>query len=211
VLYSVDTILQCRGIRVTVDEELTLLEDHMRRLKIEYDVFFNGGAKRAPNELEWKVQATLKKYSDGGPTRMNFGQRFRYNALAQKYAVFSDLWRQKRQIKEEGYRRPQDAILSIAGLRTVDDEPTPKQPQQHVISRMIAQAEPDSASVGELYNTMMEARSKAGIPPSGSLEGFRAFVSLKTAQIRSEYGCQSVEYTVEVDGNKVLLKAKARS
>lgn len=192
---------------MTVDEELSLLEDHLRRLKIEYDVYFNGGSKRTPNELEWKVQATLKKYSDGGP-RMNFSQRFRYNALAQKYAIFNDLWRQKRQIKEEGYRRPQDAILGIVGLRPVEDEPDT--PKRQVIARMVAESEPQSDSVRELYATMMEARKKAGLVSSGSLEGFHAFVSLKTAQIRSEYGCSSVEYTVEVNGDKVLLKAKAR-
>jgi hypothetical protein len=195
---------------LTVDEELTMLEDHLRRLKIEYDVFFNGGQKRAPNDLEWKVQAALKKYSDGGP-RMNFGQRFRYNSLAQKYAVFSDLWRQKRQIKEEGYRRPQDAILGIVGLRTVGDAVAPEAKEREIIARVVAGSEPDPSSVGHLYSKMMEARANAGLPSSGSLEGFRAFVSLKTAQIRSEYGCDSVEYTVEVDGDKVLLKARAKS
>ena len=78
---------------MTVDEELNLLEDNMRRLKVEYDVFFGGGSKKPPTDTEWRVQTLIKKYSDGG--RMNFSQRFRYNSIAQKYAIFSDLWRKK--------------------------------------------------------------------------------------------------------------------
>ena len=39
-----------------VDQELTILEDSIRRLKIEYEIFFNGGAKRLPYDLRWRVE-----------------------------------------------------------------------------------------------------------------------------------------------------------
>src|SRR6476620_2604212 len=110
------------GARMTIDEELNLLESHLRRLKIEYEVFFSNPQKKPPSDLEWKVLAFLRKFSDGG--RMSFSQRFRYNEMAQRYAVYSDLWRKKGRIREEGYRRPQDALLSVQGVRTMD-EPTP--------------------------------------------------------------------------------------
>src|SRR4051794_19068708 len=92
-----------------------MLDDSLRRLKIEYDVFFGGGSKKPPTELDFRVHTLVKKHSDG--SKMTFAQRFRYNAMAQKFALFSDLWRQKLKIKEEGYRRPQDAVLGITGLR----------------------------------------------------------------------------------------------
>ncbi|OLE10418.1 MAG: hypothetical protein AUG89_12375 [Acidobacteria bacterium 13_1_20CM_4_56_7] len=104
---------------MTVDEEMTLLESHLRRLKIEYEIYFNSPQKRPPSDLEWKVLALLRKFSDGGG-RLNFSQRFRYNELAQRYAVYSDLWRKKARIREEGYRRPQDALLSVQGVRPDD-------------------------------------------------------------------------------------------
>src|SRR5215467_8626466 len=91
----------------------------MRRLKVEYDVFFGGGSKKPPADTEWRVQALIKKYADGG--KMNFAQRFRYNSIAQKYAVFADLWRKKLKIREEGYSRPQDAILGVQGVRTAEE------------------------------------------------------------------------------------------
>src|SRR5512132_4546608 len=104
-------ILHAAEGRVTIDEELNGLEENVRRLKIEYDVYFGGGAKRPPNDTEWRVQNTLKKYSDG--SKLNFAQRFRFNTIQQRYAKYADLWRQKAKIKEEGYRRPQDAALGI--------------------------------------------------------------------------------------------------
>ena len=98
---------------MTVDEELIFLEDNIRRLKIEYEVYFAGASKKPPDDLEWRVRAALKKFSDG--RSLSFPQQFRYNTLAQKYAVFSDLWRRKLKIKEEGYRMTQYALLSIQG------------------------------------------------------------------------------------------------
>src|SRR6516225_2372187 len=100
---------------LTVDEELSVLEDQMRRLKVEYDIYFGGGSKKPPADIEWKVKNLLRKMSDG--TRMSYSQRFRFSTLQQRYALYNTQWQQKLQIKEEGYRRPQDAMLGIQGLR----------------------------------------------------------------------------------------------
>jgi len=84
---------------MTVDEELGVLESQLRRLKIEYEVFFSNPQKKPPSDLEWKVLALLRKFSDGA--RLSFSQRFRYNEMAQRYAIYSDLWRKKSRIRED--------------------------------------------------------------------------------------------------------------
>jgi hypothetical protein len=188
---------------VTVDEELSMLDESVRRLKIEYDVYFGGGAKKPPTDTEWRVQSLIKKFSDS--SKLTYAQRFRYNSITQKYALFSDLWRQKLKIKEEGFRRPSDAVLGIQGMH-----------EQHVVkggakeSNFVMDAKGDEQLVEQIYKTMAEAREKAGLAPSGNLESFRKFVSGKTAQIRQQSGCEAVEYTVEVQEGQVRLKAKAK-
>src|SRR6201999_3276443 len=104
------------GQGVTVDDELNQLEDNLRRLKIEYDIFFGGGSKRPPTDLDWRGEGAFKRHGDS--QRLSFSQRFKYNSMQQKYAIYSDLWRKKVNIKEAGFRRPQDELLSIQGLRT---------------------------------------------------------------------------------------------
>src|SRR4029077_7204260 len=77
--------------------------------------------KRPPTDVGWKVLSLLRKFSDG--TRMSFSQRFRYNEIAQRYAIYSDLGRKKSRIREEGYILPQDALLSVQGVRPEEHEP----------------------------------------------------------------------------------------
>lgn len=197
---------------MTVDEELNLLEDNMRRLKVEYDVFFGGGSKKPPVDTEWRVQAILKKYSDGG--RMNFAQRFRYNSIAQKYAVFSDLWRKKVKIREEGYSRPQDAMMGIQGIRTAEEHAAAAALHlagKNAFSVVCYDIEADKSNVEALFHAMMEAKKKAGEASSANFESFQAFVKKKTEQIRQDFNCKAVEYTVELENGQVRLKAKAKS
>jgi hypothetical protein len=210
---------------VTLDEELTLLETQLRRLKIEYEVYFSNPTKKPPTDVEWKVLSMLRKFSDGG--RMSFQQRFRYNEMAQRYAIYSDLWRKKGRIREEGYRRPQDALLSVQGVR-----PTPEHEPAHRpaygLSRTTAAASASGADDGpltiqcsdaraehdqveKLYNALTEAKKKAGESVTGNIESFASFVQKKTDQIRKQHGCQSVEYTVEMQDGQVRLKAKAKA
>jgi len=201
---------------MTIDEEMTLLESQLRRLKIEYEVFFNNPQKKPPSDLEWKVLAMLRKFSDGGG-RMSFSQRFRYNEIAQRYAIYSDLWRKKSRIREEGYRRPQDALLSVQGVRPEEHVPEHKvYGVSHAASKnepfVIHASDPQSEreKVEKLFIALSEAKKKAGENVSGSLESFSMFVQKKTEQIRKQHGCEKVEYSVDVADGKVKLTAKAK-
>jgi alkanesulfonate monooxygenase SsuD/methylene tetrahydromethanopterin reductase-like flavin-dependent oxidoreductase (luciferase family) len=210
---------------VTTDEELNVLDSQLRRLKIEYEIFFSNPTKRPPTDIEWKVLSLLRKFSDGG--RMNFSQRYRYNEMAQRYAVYSDLWRKKSRIREEGYRRPQDALLSVQGVRTAEEEHKQQHHPVYGVSQAAAAAAASGTSsqpftlhsvdqaereqVERLYNTLVAAKKKAGENVTGSIDSFTTFVQKKTEQIRKQYKCENVEYSVEIGNGGVKLKAKAKT
>lgn len=215
---------------MTIDEELSLLEDQVRKLKVEYDIYFGGGTKKPPTEIEWKVKSLLKKYSDGG--RMSFGQRFRYTTVQQRYALFNALWQQKLVIKEEGYRRPQDAVLGIQGMRTDQQHEAERSLRhQHASSAAsdsaagavgaasadqpfkvaFAGANAEGKDVESLYQALVAAKQQTGEKSSATLDSFKKFVQQKTTQLRKEHGCQAVEYSVEMQNGQVKLKAKPKT
>jgi hypothetical protein len=212
---------------VTTDEELNVLETQLRRLKIEYEVYFSNPTKRPPTDIEWKVLSLLRKFSDGG--RMSFSQRFRYNEMAQRYAIYSDLWRKKSRIREEGYRRPQDALLAVQGVRPeVEEHKAQHNPVYGLSHAAAAGADAPAVSsqpftlhsavdkteheqVERLFNTLVAAKNKAGEKVSGNLDSFNSFVQKKTQEIRKQYGCQDVEFSVELADGHVKLKAKAKA
>ena len=124
-------------------------------------------------------------------------------------------------IKEEGYRRPQDAVLGIAGLRidqeqaaaeALEQKPGSEAAGEKPFTTHCSDADADHDRVQQLFNAMTEARKKAGDAGAGSanFDSFKAFVKKKTEQIRKDYGCHAVEYSVEMEGGQVRLKAKAK-
>jgi len=179
---------------VTVDEELSKLEEGIRRLKIEYESYFNGGQPRAPSDSVFRVETTIKKYSDNS-MKLNFGQRYRFNQLTQKYAVYRDLWRKKLKDKEEGRGRfgqqIREPVRAESGVRVVCSNP-----------------EKEQEKVDQLLKAMIDAKRRAGervdnIDPLS----FSRFVQQKTRQMKESLGCERVQFSIDVEDGRVKFKA----
>jgi hypothetical protein len=189
---------------MTPDEELNKLEDGIRRLKIDYEVYFNGGAKRPPTDAQWRVERLLKKYSDNSST-LNYAQRFRYNGLAQRYGLFAERWRQRLQVREEGPRqRPGGQPRPEKKSRSEK-----KRRSSYRVEWRDPLAEPEK--VERLFAAFVEAKRECGEQTDHlAAESFKRFVQQKTAQLKHDQNCEHVEYVVEVEDGQVKLKAKGR-
>ena len=180
---------------MSVDEELAKLEDNLRRLKIEYDAFFNGGSPRPPHDLLYRVESTLKKYSVGN-SDMNFGQRFRFNQLAQRFAVYNDLWRKKMRIREEGL------IMGGSRPRVVEKA------AREVFGISWSDPDLEREKVNQLLDAMVEARRSVGDTEwSVEPDAFASFLREKTRQIKQELGCDEIRFSVTVEDGRVRFRA----
>jgi hypothetical protein len=181
-----------RGSPVTVDEELSRLEENIRRLKIEYEAYFNGGNPRPPNDTLYRVEQSIKKHSSEA-SRLNISQRFRFNNLWQRYAVHNDLWRKRLRSREEGRETAPRSHAAEA------------YPATQIVFR-----DPDreQAKVERLLRALVNARQRVGertdnIDPAR----FRKFVREKTMQLKQELGCESVQFSVTVKDGRVRFTA----
>lgn len=181
---------------MTVDEELTKLEEDLRRLKVEYDVYFSGGAKRPPRDTLYRVEKLIKRYS-ADASKLSFGQRFRFNSLAQKYAVNNEMWQKRLRDKEEG--RGQFAARPAVAEPESADGGAPM---------VFSNPQKESEAVDRLLKAVVEAKRQAGervdtIDPMT----FREFVRKKTEEIKASLGCEKVQFSVSVEDGKVKFKA----
>jgi len=181
---------------VTVDEEFNKLDDDIRRLKIEYEVYFNGGTPRPPRDTLFRVETMIKRYSSD-QSRLNFSQRYRFTNLVQKYAVNSNLWRRKIQEKEEGrsLTGPQKRSIEVpgdyVGVRVVCSDP-----------------DVETEKVSQLLRGMEKARRRAGEPAHHiDPTAFHKFIKAKTQQVKDALSCEKVRFSVSVEEGKVKLKA----
>ncbi len=204
----------------TIDEELAQMERDIRQLKIEYDMYFGGGRKRPPTEVEWRIDLLVKRYAERAGD-MKFAQRFRYNNLTQTYAKYKDMFRKRTAQREEGKvdRHFGAAAKAIAEERARAQaaargtQPVSPSTTASKGFRMVC-SEPDREAdkVDQLYHAFLEAKQQAGEETSKlTRDGFNEFVRKKTKDLQTSKNCRDVEYIVETIDGQVKLKALVKT
>ncbi|MFT3742767.1 MAG: hypothetical protein QM785_00605 [Pyrinomonadaceae bacterium] len=84
---------------IEFDQKLGRLEDDMRKLKIDFDIYFNGSTKRPPLEARARLESTIKRLSDH--RTMSFAQRYYLNTLIARFTSYRELWRRTLKAKGE--------------------------------------------------------------------------------------------------------------
>ena len=186
--------------QATPDEQLTRLEEDIRRLRVEFDIFFNGAAKRPPYETKGRVETLLKRLGDD--RTLTYAQRYRYNSLASRYNAFRELWRRTMQGREEG-RDPVSAARAHAKKETTPHEIQP-------VSFVCADAHHEVEILKKLYNSLLEAKRSCGEPTEDlSFPKFHRLIASKADGLKQQFGCERVRFSVAVEGGHVSFKARA--
>ncbi len=81
-----------------LDQEIARLEDDIRKLKIDFDIFFSGGTKRPPLEARARLDANIKRLADD--RNLNYAQRYQFNTIVARFTSYRELWR--RMLKKRG-------------------------------------------------------------------------------------------------------------
>ena len=81
------------------DQAIAKLEDDVRRLKIDFGIYFNGGLKRPPHEARGRVEAQLKRLADD--RNLTYAQRFILNNIVTRYTSYRELWRRNFKLRGE--------------------------------------------------------------------------------------------------------------
>jgi hypothetical protein len=182
----------------TVDEHLTRLEEDIRRLKVEFDIYFNGAAKRPPYDTKGRVETLMKRLGDD--RTLSFAQRYRFNSLTARYTAFRDLWRRTMQGREEG-RDPASAARASAKQEAVEGFTR--------TTLVCSDANKDVETVKHLYNALVEAKTKCGEPTEDfSFPRFHRLIASKADSLKEKLGCERVCFSVDVEGGHVSFKAR---
>lgn len=82
-----------------IDQQLNRLEDDIRKLKIDFDIYFSGSTKRAPLESRARLEAYIKRVADN--RSLSYAQRYYFNTLVSRFTSYRELWRRSLKAKGE--------------------------------------------------------------------------------------------------------------
>ena len=189
-----------RDEQMTIDQQLARLEEDIRRLKIEFDIYFNGSSKRPPYDTKSRVESVIKRIAD--ERSLTFVQRYFYNSLVARYTSFRELWRRTMQGREEG-RDP--VSTARATLREVESQ-SPMERATFVCD----DAHKDITTIRKLYESLLEAKRQCGESTADlSFPRFHHLIATKTDKLKETLDCERVRFSVGVENGRVEFKAIA--
>jgi len=193
---------------MATEDDLDQLEHMFRQLQIEWEKFFGGVEKKAPNELRARVEAIVKRYAY--TEIRNNTERFRYQALASRFNTFNELWNKRMRAIEEG--RP----LGLHGRAAATAAPVAGRPAAAAPRAApsaggefrVRSAEQDESAVRALYEKFLQARQQAGEKGTVKFDNFQKLITQQASRIMADKGAQAVDFRLETKEGKVSLKAK---
>lgn len=182
----------------SVDEQLTRLEDDIRRLKIEFDMFFNGASKRPPYDTKGRVETMIKRLGDD--RTLSYAQRYRFNSLGSRYNSFRELWRRTMQGREEG---------RDAGAKARANAKEQAAAEFKRANFICDDAHKDLELVKNLYTTLVQAKKACGEPVEDlSFPRFHRLIASQADNLKERLGCERVSFSIDVEGGHVSFKAR---
>ena len=186
--------------RFEVDRELTTLEAELKRLEVEYNMFFAGRLPRPPWETRGRVEALVKRIDRAHIS--NTGERFRFNTIQTRFQTFVDLWDRGLRAREEGRPGP------FAQPTRTTEQAKPQRVEDRIL-HVTTFSDPlkQMDKLHDLYDSMAEARREAGEEPVP----FHKFADLIKTQVAGlkEKGSAEVAFRVAVKDGKVNFTARA--
>ncbi len=82
-----------------IDRQISRIEDDVRKLKIDFDIYFNGGAKRPPLEARARLESNIKRIADD--RNLTYAQRYQFNSIISRFTSYRELWRRLLKAKGE--------------------------------------------------------------------------------------------------------------
>lgn len=185
---------------VKIDEELKNMEDVLRRLKVEYQVFFNGNRKKPPEDMKLRLEKISKQLSDRSD--MTHAQRFRFNTLLTRYYTYKNLWRRTLQKQENSKEDPKtEAPPPSAAAK--------KKPADEKIRVCLSDPQTEADKVKSLYDTLLHYKKVNLEEMPFSYQQFAKYIASQTQHIRINKGCSRVTFTIILEGDSVRFTATA--
>lgn len=80
-----------------IEEQIERIGEDIRRLKIEFDIYFGGGTRKAPLQQRASLDARIKRIN--GNRDLSYANRYKLNNMVSLFNSYRQLWRRKLKAK----------------------------------------------------------------------------------------------------------------
>lgn len=175
------------------------MERDLRRLKIEFEQFFNGALKTPPDQSRGRLVTRLAE------TRSHYikspALRFRLTNFEASFNQLNVFWNRRLRAFEEG--------LTISGAPVRLPVEKSRRRSGRAAERPATGIEISQGASDAAVRTLYDEFSRHMDPGrTTDYDNFRSFVMRQVSNIRQSTGCEKVSFRIDSQDGKLKLKAK---
>jgi hypothetical protein len=200
---------------MTTEESLAAFEELLKKLKVQYHLFFVGSRKVPPLEDRKRCDRIVQEFA-----RMRIRDnavRFRFSTLLSRYNQLQELWNRQTREREEGpmeyqkrvhaYEEAEEHIQDASQEKAAPPPPRARVTSDVADSYVQVTASNGNDAMERLHEQLAAANQQLGKAPL-PLEQVRAMIQKQADTLRERYGVEAVAFRVEIVDDKIKLKAK---
>ena len=216
---------------MAMEEELRQLDNEIRKLKIQFDLYFVGASPKPPLDQRDTLDKKIKKLQNNN--MKNLGDRFLYNSIVNKFNAYSELWTKSMRVREEGARlhplavhKAHQSALTETGGTAGPIPPSAPAPAgtRHGRSASAARAARTDAAEGSVwrvsaterdqerlkgfYQDFITAKNQVGDQKKPTFDAFAREIAKHAAALKGKADCEAIDFKIYSKDNKVSIKAK---
>ncbi|RME46353.1 MAG: hypothetical protein D6795_15500 [Deltaproteobacteria bacterium] len=174
-------------------EDLKALEQKIKILRRDYELYFNGLEKKEPLFLKEQVQRMIRKFLRE-PIR-NPALKFKFESLQATFNTFNTYWNRVTMQMEQGLDPRSRFRLRQREERASQPLPTAPSP-----------APAPTSDPKTIYEQFLQARAQTKESTRISLPQMEKLLQKQEEKLRKKYGCREVEFRVVIEEGKTKLK-----
>lgn len=179
-------------------DDITALEKRLLQLKTDYEQYFLGYQKIAPEKLRMEVDKLVRLLT--GQTITNTGLKFRLNTATLKFGSYKTYWdRTIREIEEGRYIRDKFKMK----LHEAERQPAPP---VHPTASPATASPSEEDSIKRVYEEYVKARQNTK-EPIPKFEAVADLIKKQIPIIKEKYNASAVDFKVVIEDGKAKLKA----
>jgi hypothetical protein len=214
---------------VALEDELRHLDNEIRKLKIQFDLYFVGANPKPPLDQRDVLDKKIKKYQNAHIK--NLGDRFLYNSIVNKFNAYSELWSKSLRVKEEGVRlhplaahkAHQSALMETGGTagpvtaaaaggtrhgRTAPAARAVRTDAAEGSVWRVTAPERDQERLKNFYQNFIAAKNQVGDSKKPTFDAFAREIAKHAAVLKGKADCEAIDFKIYCKDNKVSIKAK---
>jgi len=197
-----------------VDRQVQELQEMIRRVKRQYELWFYGTETKPPYEMRNELDKHVRLLRNKLPKRT--ADQFKFATALSYYQTMAELWDKTQRKLEEGGLAPWTSRSHASPLKDLEEANERRAEEAREAARKAKSAyvarvtgDADDGEFRKVYNSYVAAQKKLGNAGATDYDKFKATLAKQTQSLISSGKANAVAYRVEIQDGKVSIKAKA--